>query len=165
MRRLSMALLLAIVAQGLHLIAQSGSPLTPANQATIVAAAQKAVLRAVNFHQGDLAALNSARADFTAEGWKEFIKHMQGFLDEKGAPTFNSSFVPSKDAVVVGQENGVIHLRIPGTLKQTQNQSSTTYRAFLDVYAFRDLPGHAGKPIKIQRLEQVTCVGASTACQ
>ena len=74
------------------------------------------------------------------------MKHMEGWLDQKGAPTFTSNFVPSRDAVVLGLENGVVHLRIPGTLKQTQNQSSTTYRAAIDVRA-------GGKPTKIQHLD------------
>lgn len=71
-------------------------------------------------------------------------EHMEGWLDQKGAPTFTSSFVPSRDAVVVGQEKGIVHLRIPGTLKQTQNKSSTTYRAAIEVYA-------GGNPPRIQR--------------
>src|SRR5438046_10705121 len=69
------------------------------------------------------------------------MKHFEGFLDKTGAPIFSSSFVPSKSATVLGQENGIVHLRIPGTLTQTQNQSRTTYRAALEVYA-------GGKPIK-----------------
>ena len=133
-------------------------PSSSTDQAAIVALAQKGAVSALNFRQGDGASLTQARATFTDEGWKKFMKHMEGWLDQKGAPTFTSSFVPSRDAVVVGQENGIVHLRIPGTLKQTQNKSSTTYRAALDVYA-------GGNPAKIQRLEQITCAGASTACQ
>jgi hypothetical protein len=142
---------------GISLFAQTQPP-AETDQAAIVAFAQKAAVRALDFRQGDIGSLTHARADFTPEGWKEFMKHMEGWLDQKGAPTFSSSFVPSRDAVVVGLENGFVHLRIPGTLKQTQNQSSTTYRAAIDVHA-------GGKPIKIQHLEQITCVGASTACQ
>jgi hypothetical protein len=58
----------------------------------------------------------------------------------------------------VDQQNGIAHLRIPGTLKQTHNQSSTTYKAALEVYV-------SGTPMKIQRLEQITCGGASTKCE
>jgi hypothetical protein len=133
-------------------------PLVKADQAATLAFAQKAAVQALNFRQGDAASLTQSRRDFTGDGWKDFMKHMEGWLDEKGAPTFTSSFVPSRDAVVVGQENGIVHLRIPGALKQTQNKSSTTYRAAIDVYA-------GGNPAKIQRLEQMTCAGASTACQ
>jgi hypothetical protein len=142
---------------GIPLFAQTQSP-AKTDQAAIVAFAQKAAVRALDFRQGDIGSLTHACADFTPEGWKEFMKHMEGWLDQKGAPTFTSSFVPSRDAVVLGLENGVVHLRIPGTLKQTQNQSSTTYRAAIDVRA-------GGKPTKIQHLEQITCVGASAACQ
>ena len=142
---------------GTSLLAQTQPP-AGAGQAAIVAFAQEAAVQALNFRQGDIASLTRARADFTPEGWKDFMKHMEGYLDGKGAPTFNSSFVPSGNAVVVGQENGMVYIRIPGTLKQTTNLSGTTYRAAVNVDA-------GGKPIKIQRLEQITCLGASTACQ
>jgi hypothetical protein len=142
---------------GIPLFAQSQPPDEP-RKGEIIAFAQKAAVRALNFRQGDLGSLTRAHADFTPEGWTDFMKHMEGFLDQKGAPAFSSSFVPSRAASVVGKENGIVRLRITGTLKQTQNQSSTTYRAAIDVRV-------GGKPIKIQRLEQMTCVGASTACQ
>lgn len=144
--------------------AQSASP-AERDRATIVEVAQQAAVAAVNFHVGDAAGLNRARADFTPEGWKDFINHMQGFLDDQGAPTFTSTFVPSKDANVVDQKDGVVHFRIPGTLTQSSNLGKTTYRAALEVYALRDMMIHGGKPIKIQHLEQITCLGASTNCQ
>jgi hypothetical protein len=133
-------------------------PPAKTDQATIVSFAQAAAVHALNFRQGDAGSMTHSQVDFTTEGWKDFMKHMEGFLDQKGAPTFSSSFVPSKDAVVVGEENGIVHLKILGTLKQTQNQSTTTYRAAIEVRA-------GGKPPKIQLLEQTTCGGASTACQ
>ena len=146
------------------LFAQSSSP-ESRDQNTIVASAQDAAVQAVNFRQGDAEGWKRGRPDFTPEGWAEFVKHMQGWLDEKGAPTFSSSFVPSRNAVVIGNENGVVHFRIPGTLTQRQNGSRTSYRAALEVYAFRDLLIHSGKAIKIKHLEQITCAGALTACQ
>jgi len=101
--------------------------------------------------------LARSRPNFTADAWKDFMKHMEGFLDQKGAPTFGSSFVPSGKAMVLGEEKGIVHLRILGTLKQTQNLSSTIYRgAAIDVFA-------GGQPTRIQRLEQLTCGGAG--CQ
>ena len=63
-------------------------------------------------------------------------------------PTFNSNFVPSGKAVVISEE-GVIHLRIPGTLTQTQGGSKTTYNhSEIDVKA-------GGKPVKIEHLEPI----------
>jgi hypothetical protein len=135
------------------------------DQATIVAAAQEVAIKAVNFRQGDPQGWRRAKADFTPEGWKEFVKWMNGWLDKNEAATFTSTFAPSRNAVVIGQENGVVHFRVPGTLTQTQNQSRTTYRAALEVCALRDLLIHRGEPIKIKRLEQITCVEGSNACQ
>jgi hypothetical protein len=137
----------------------------PSDRATLIASAQKKAVKAVSFRQCDGVSLKRARVDFTPEGWKSFIDHMQGFLDKKGAPTFTSSFVAAKEPVFLDESNGVVHFRIPGTLTQTQGASRTTYRAALDVYALRDLMVHGGSSIKIQHLEQITCAGASSVCQ
>jgi hypothetical protein len=147
--------LLGVLACGALLSAQS-PPLGKTDQDAIVAFSGKAAVRALNFRQGELASLIQGRGDFTSEGWTDFLQHMQGFLDEKGAPTFSSSFVPSGEAVIVDQENGIVHVRIPGTLKQTHDQSSTTYRVKIQIHA-------GGKPVKITRLEQTMCAG-SAAC-
>jgi hypothetical protein len=141
---------------GVLLTAQT-PPLNKRDQDAIVAFVNKAAVGALNFRQGDLASLTHARPDFTPEGWADFLKHMQGFLDEKGAPTFTSSFVPSGDAVIVDEKNGTVHIRIPGTLKQTHDQSNATYRVRIQVHA-------GGKPIKMTLLEQTMCVGPG-ACQ
>lgn len=117
---------------------------TPADQAALV---QKAVVRALNFDRGDLARLRGARDGFTAEGWTRFMKHLDGWVDEKGAPTYTSSFVPSAEPRIVSQSDGVLNVMIPGTLKQTQNGSSTTYRVVVEVRA-------TGKPMKIEHLKQ-----------
>ena len=127
-----------------------------------VAAARKAAIAAMNFRQGDAVGLNRARSDFTDSGWMAFMKKMQGFLDGKGAPTFTSSFLPVREARVLDEKDGVIHLRIPGTLTQSSQLGKTTYQRFaIEVYASRDAT--EGR-IKIHRLEQITCLGASTAC-
>jgi hypothetical protein len=147
--------LLALVS-GVLLTAQT-QPLSKTDQVAVVAFTQKAAVQALNFRQGDLASLTRAQSDFTTEGWADFLKRMQGFLDEKGAPTFTSSFVPSGDAVIVDEKNGIIHIRIPGTLKQTHDQSHATYRVRIQVHA-------GGKPIRIIQLEQTMCMGSS-ACQ
>ncbi|HEY6128800.1 MAG TPA: hypothetical protein VIW23_11510 [Candidatus Acidoferrum sp.] len=128
------------------------------DQDTIVAFAHKAAVRAVNFHDGDAESLAHSRADFSPEGWKDFMKHMEGFIDSKGAPTFTSYFIPSANARVLGEKDGIVHFRIPGILKQTSKASSTTYKAALEVHA-------GGSPIKITRLQQIMCASASTACQ
>lgn len=119
---------------------------------------QKAAVAALNFRQGDAAGFNRARADFTAEGWKDFLTHMQGYLDAQGAPTFTSSFVVKHDARLLDEKNGLLHLRIPGSLTQTSKLGKAVYDpAALEVYADQEA--------KIQRLKQITCLGASKACE
>ena len=137
---------------------------TRSDQATIVGLAQKAAIAALNFQQGDAVGFARARDNFTPEGWKDFMKPMEGFLDQKGAPTFTSSFVAAHDATLLDEKEGVLHLRIPGTLTQSSKLARTTYKAPLEVYL---LPNRApdGRSVKIQRLDQMTCAGASTACQ
>jgi len=125
----------------------------PASDET-VALVQNAAVRALNFEQGDVAGLNKARADFTPQGWKEFVKPMEGFLAPNGAPQFTSKFVPAGNAVITDRANGVIRLKIPGTLTQTQGKSSTAYRLRIEVQA-------SGVPPKIEHLEQITCDKAS----
>jgi len=116
---------------------------------------QKAAVRALNFEQGDSRSLNRSRGDFTPQGWDEFMNHMQGFIDAKGAPIFSSKFVPAGNPVIVSKD-GTIRLKIPGTLTQTQGKSSTSYRLRIEVQA-------SGTPPKMEHLEQITCAGASAA--
>jgi len=134
------------------------------DQAAIVRLGQKTAIAALNFQQGDAVGFTHARDDFTTDGWKNFVKNMEGFLDQKGAPTFTSSFVPTHDATVVDEKEGVLHLRIPGTLTQSSNIGRTTYKAALEVYLLSNRAA-GGRSVKIQRLQQITCVGASAACQ
>ena len=131
---------------------------TPVGEQTVVAFAEKAGIRALSFRQGDAAGFARGRNNFTDAGWKEFMKNMQGFLDEKGAPTFTSSFVASGGVKVLSQEDGVVRVRIPGTLTQSNNIGKTTYRAALEVTA-------GGEPVRIQKLEPIACAGASKACE
>lgn len=118
----------------------------------------------MNFRQGDLAGFEKLRVDFTPEGWKDFLRHMEGFLDENGAPTFTSSFVARRDATILDEKDGVLHLRIPGTLTQTSTQMArTTYgRAALDIYVLTIRT--AAHKVQIQRLKPITCAENSTAC-
>jgi hypothetical protein len=84
---------------------------------------------------------------------------MRGFLDEKGAPTFTSTFAAAGKAKVLDEKDGVVRIRIPGTLTQSNKLGKTTYgRAVLEVLA-------GGNPVKLQKVEQITCVGSSPACQ
>ena len=152
---------LVVVLLSIPAFAQNAARSGP-DQAAIVRLGEKAAIAALNFQQGDAAGFARSRDDFTTDGWKNFVKGMQGFLDEKGAPTFTSSFVAAHDATVVNEKEGVLHLRIPGIITQSSKIGKTTYKAALEVYL---LPNASGNSVKIQRLEQITCAGASTACQ
>ncbi len=152
--RVQCVVLLGAVLVSSPALAQT-TPVPTTDQAAVVGLVQKAVVRALNFDRGDLERLRGARDDFTPEGWREFMKRLDGWLDAKGAPTFTSSFAPSGDPTIVSQSEGVLHVTIPGTLKHSQNGSSTTYRVVVEVRA-------AGKPMKIEHLKQSMC-GGSTA--
>jgi len=163
MMRTELRFVLVAVLFTVRAFAQNTAP-SGSDQAAIVRLGQKAAIAALNFQQGDAAGFTRAREDFTTDGWKNFIKTMEGSLDQKGAPTFTSSFVASRDATVLDEKEGVLHLRIPGTLTQSSNLGRTTYKAAIEVYVLRS-PTPGGRPIQIQRLEQITCAGASTKCQ
>jgi len=76
--------------------------------------------------------------NFTSEGWKDFMKHMEGLLDQSGAPTFTSGFDNTQDAILLGEKDGVLHLRIPGSLTQSNKAGKTTYRRVaIEIYALR----------------------------
>jgi hypothetical protein len=107
-------------------------------------------VHALSFEKGDFVGFNKAKASFTPQGWEDFLKTMQGFLDDKGAPTFSSKFVPADHGLATKTPNGSSILKIPGTLTQTQGNSRTTYRLRLDVK-------YVGTPPKIEHLDQVTC--------
>jgi len=153
-----------LVLLGVFLVATPSRAQTPAapdaGEAAAAGAVQKAVLRSLNFSQGDLEHLKAASADFTSEGWKEFMKRLDGFLDDKGAPIFNSSFVQSGGPTIISQGDGVLQLTLTGTLKQTQKTMSTTYPIVVEVQA-------VGKPLKIEHLKQTICgrQPVSTPCQ
>jgi hypothetical protein len=121
--------------------------------------ARTVAVQALTFEQGDRQALDRVRSQFTDEGWQEFLKSLAGWLDPEGTPTFGSGFVPSGSGRIVDERNEVVHVRIPGSLTQTQHQARTTYRAFAaDVWV-------GGNPLKVHRLTQTTCKSGSTACQ
>src|SRR5215467_2941506 len=95
---------LTVLSLAVVVLAQS----RPSDRTTIVSAAQKEAVEALNFRQGDRASLQHARSYFTAEGWKSFIEHMQGFLDKNGAPTFTSMFAATKEPVFLDEKNEVV---------------------------------------------------------
>jgi hypothetical protein len=152
----SAILLLALVFGTGSLLAQA--PSTVADQQGIINSVQTAAIQAVNFRQGDIDGFTRARANFTPDGWADYLKRMQGFLDANGAPTFTSSFVPSGNVTILGAANEIIHIRVPGTLVQSNNVAKTTYRAALEIQA-------GGNPVRIEQLKQITCFGESSACQ
>jgi len=117
---------------------------------------EKTVVAALSFQQGDLDSFKRAHDNFTSKGWDEFIKKMQGFLEPSGAPTFTSKFVPAGRAAITSPENGTISAKVPGTLTQTHDKSTTTYRLRIEVQTI-------GTPPKINHLEQITCSRASAA--
>jgi len=129
----------------------------PVEEESALSFARSVAISALTFRQGDRDGFVRSRATFTDEAWTEFAKDMQGWLDHDGAPTFSSTFVQSSEARVVDEQNGLTHVRVPGRLTQSQNQSKTTYRAAVDVWA-------AGRPLRVHKLTQTTCAGASKAC-
>ena len=126
-------------------LAQSAST-TETDEDSVVAFAKKVVVQALDYQQGDRESLMDAKDDFTEGGWSEFMKRMDGWLDDKGAALSSESFTPAGDTVVKSLDNGIIRLSIPGTLKQSQNKSSTTYRVVVDVQL-------SAEPRKIEHLE------------
>ena len=116
---------------------------------------QKAVPRALDYDQGNRQSLVDVEDDFTPDGWREFMKWLAGFLDDKGAPTGSSRFTATGATVVKSKGNDAIRLAIPGTLKQQSKNaygglSTTTYRVTVDV----EVNGNA---LKIQYLQTRTC--------
>jgi len=127
----------------------------------ILSFARQAAIQALTFQQGDRQALVAAHRLFTDEGWKQFLNDLSGWLDAAGAPTFASTFVPSADGRIVDEHDAITHVRIPGTLTQSDGRASrTTYRRFaVDVWV-------SGSPVAVRRLTQTTCAGSeTTACQ
>jgi hypothetical protein len=118
------------------------------DQAAIIEFVQKAVVRALDYSQGDRQSLIDAQDDFSADAWREFMARMEEWVDSKGTPLSSSSFMPNGGAVITGNENGLLHLTVPGVLKQSQNKSTTTYQVEVDVRI-------GGNPLKIAYLKPV----------
>lgn len=130
------------------------------DQAKAVRYAETASVRALTFGQGDIASLMDAKDDFTSKGWDEFMKNLNGWLEEKGAPKFSSNFSPSGKPLDIRLESGVLYLTIPGVLThESRNEygglSTTAYRTEINIQL-------AEKPLKIEQLTQKTCGGAKT---
>jgi len=112
--------------------------------------AQQTVLKALDYSQGDRRSLVDAQEDFTPDGWREFMKWMEEWIDDKGAPLSSSRFMPSGDPVIADRDSGRIHLTIPGTLQQKRSNSSTTYRVMIDVRLTGEPPRIAHMEARIQ---------------
>lgn len=131
-----------------------------ADQAQLVSEATAICARALEFAQGDRASLVDAKAQFSAEGWAQFTKRLNGWRDDEGAPTFTSHFRPSGPALDVRQHDGVVDLTIPGVLEQENRNpyggvSRTKYRSEIDIEI-------AAATRKVTRLNQRTCGGAGS---
>lgn len=109
----SHVLVLCVLSFATRSVLAQTAVVTAKNQAAFEFA-QKAAVRALHFTQGDAESLRRARADFTSQAWNELMKQMQGFIDDNGVPAFSSNFVPSGKAVVIGEEEGMIHRARPG---------------------------------------------------
>ena len=129
------------------------------SQTANLAFAERVAVRALRFSRGDASSFVVSKPEFTNSGWTAFMKHFNGFVDGNGAPQFSSSFTPVGPAVVVGEKDGVLQLRIPGKLEHSNGTSKTTYRSAVNVEV-------GGTPLKVQRLDWNTCVGeaARTYC-
>jgi len=157
--RFLIALVMVLFANGFD-TSQAHSSSRDHSRTTGVRYAEGAALKALDFAQGDLASLLDAKGDFTAKGWDEFMKKLEGWLNPDGAPKFSSSFVQSGDALDIHEERGVLYLTVPGVLRQEVRNahggvSATAYRAEIDVQ-------FAERLLKIERLTQRTCGGAKT---
>ena len=117
--------------------------------------AKAAVSRALDYEQGNRASLVDAQDDFTPEAWSEFMKWLQEYVDDKGAPTGSSLFTATGEVVVKSEQAGVFRVAIDGTLKQQSRNAyggtlAATYRVTVDI----ELTGH---PPKIIHLKTTTC--------
>ena len=136
------------------------APADLTDEAAVARYAEGICVQALDFKQGDIGSLMDAQDTFAPDGWREFMKALDGALDDRGAPTFSSSFSPSGKALDIHRDNGRLTLTIPGILKQeVRNKrggvSTTTYRAEIEIQL-------GGAPVKIERLKQSVCGGAKT---
>jgi len=127
---------------------------------TQVRFAERAVVDALDFRQGDLASLVDSKPFFTDSAWADFLKRLTGFVDPQGAATFTSTFTPSGPAMDAKQDNESLTVTVPGVLRHESRHpqggvSTTSYRAEIDLRV-------SPSPFKIERLVQRTCGGAST---
>ncbi|MDI4632876.1 hypothetical protein J7U46_07430 [Pelomonas sp. V22] len=126
--------------------------------------AERSVQLALNFRQGDLQSLRDAEPLFTPEGWADFMRRLNGWLDAGGAPVFSSSFTASGPPILTTNSvSGGISFTVPGVLRHESRQpqggkSATSYRAEIDVQL-------TAEPFKVAQLSQRTCGGAVTVAR
>ena len=141
----------------------SQSAVQASDRAAAVAFARDTAVKALVYTQGDRQTLMDAESDFTPDGWREFMRRMTVFVDAQGAPLGGSSFVPDGDVVVKRDDPDVMQCDVPGTLRQTQGRSSTTYQVTVRIELKK-------APLRIERLTPTICgsvVGSQprrTAC-
>jgi hypothetical protein len=122
---------------------------------TIIEYGTEVVSKALNFSQGDRESLVDAQDFFSPKGWEAFMKKLNGWLDEKGAPKYTSSFKQGERPPKVQAVEGGFVLTVFGDLKQqSRNEyggvSTTTYSVAVDMTI-------SNKPLQIELLEQRTC--------
>jgi len=153
----------ALVAIVLSSSAPGWSQSQASDLAAAAAFARDTAVKALTYTQGDRQTLTDAESDFTPGGWREFMRRMTGFVDAQGAPLGGSTFVPDGDAVVKRDDSDVMQYDVPGTLRQTQGRSSTTYQVTVRIELNK-------APLRIERMTPTICgsvVGSQprrTAC-
>lgn len=128
---------------------------TVSDQDSIIEYGTEVISKALNFIQGNRASLVDAQNFFSSKGWEVFMKKLNGWLDEKGAPKYTSSFKQGKRSPEILAVEGGFILTIYGDLKQQSHNefggvSMTTYSVAVSATISKKL-------LKIELLEQRTC--------
>src|SRR5262245_45887346 len=112
--------------------------------------ARSVAVKALTYKQGDRQTLMDAESDFTPEGWRQFMSRMVGFVDANGAPQGGSTFMPDGNVIVKTDTREVMQCDVPGTLRQTQDRSTTTYQVTVRIELRKD-------PLRIEHLTPTVC--------
>ena len=118
------SLIVLVVTFGLRNPTSPQSVLAATEQTAAIEFVQKAAPRALDYVQGNRESLMDAEEDFTPDGWREFMKWLAGFLDDKGAPTGSARFTATGATVVKSKGNDAIRLAIPAMPLRPSGQGS-----------------------------------------